>query len=224
MKVKYLWIIVAMTFLCGCASSHTIGYSISQENPSLKSLGRVYIASFSDERPEHERKGIKGKLLLFSSKDKHFNKPVSKSIKKVLINELTARGFSIAEKRVDSDYRITGSAKHFQATMAPAKITFLPYLGSVSTIWAKDDFTIVLSIYIKMVDQKENTLIDQTFDVSEDMVLRTGLLNLARYSRGFNYKVKLLDEALKDVMSQIRHEIIIQVENQSSCDDCSDNP
>ena len=95
--------------------------------------------------------------------------------------------------------------------MSPAKITFLPYLGAVSSLWAKDDFTIALSIYIKMGNRSGKTLIDKAFDVSDDLKLPTGLLNLARYSRGFNYKLKLMDEALKDVVGQIREEIVAQV-------------
>ena len=43
------------------------------------------------------------------------------------------------------------------------------------------------------------------------MKLPTGLLNLARYSRGFNYKLKLLDETLKDVIRQIREEVVAKV-------------
>lgn len=174
----------------------------------LPELGSIYISAFTDERPEEERTGVKGKMLKFSSKDAHFNQPVAVAIQEILAEELSNSGFSIVEQEQAADYNISGSVRHFQAIMAPAKITFLPYLGSVSTLWAKDDFTIALSIYIKMSDRAENQVIDRVFDVSQDLDLPTGLLNLARYSRGFNYKLKLLDEALKDVMTQIRDEAV----------------
>ncbi len=165
---------------------------------------------FDDERPEPERKGAKAKLLTFSSKDAHFSKAVPEAVKEILSAELDSAGFSVVEKEEDCDWKISGSVKHFQAIMAPAKITFLPYLGPVSTLWARDDFTIALSIAIKMTGKKDTILIDKPFRVCEDMEIRTGLLNLARYSHGFNYKLKLLDEALKDVIGQIRREVAAQ--------------
>ncbi|UCB56500.1 MAG: hypothetical protein JSV30_04640 [Candidatus Omnitrophota bacterium] len=209
MKTKALfWTALFLSIaLCGCASTpHTIGYDVSKPPMPPANLGKVYIAPLSDERPNQEREGIKGKVLTFSSRDKHFSKKVPQAIREVLSNELNSVGFSVIQKEESADYKITGSVKHFQAVMSPAKITFLPYLGSASTLWAKDDFTIALSLYIKMTNPDRSVLIDKTFDISQDLKLSTGLLNLARYSRGFNYKLKLLDEALKDVMTQIRDE------------------
>ena len=208
MKTKSLWTVLLLSFaLCGCAGApHIIGYDIIKSPIPPPSLGKVYILTFADERPEEERRGVKGKLLTFSSRDAHFSKKVPQAIEEVLKGELNNAGFSVVEEKGSSDYKIAGAVKHFQAIVSPAKITFLPYLGSLSTLWAKDDFTIALSIYIKMTNSGARTLIDKTFDVSEDLKLPTGLLSLARYSRGFNYKLKLLDEALKDVMGQIRNE------------------
>lgn len=198
--------------LCGCAGTpHLIGYDVIKAPLAPPNLGKVYISPFDDERPQEERDGVKGKLLAFSSQDKHFSKPVSVAIREVLSGELRNAGFSVVEEKGASDYLLSGSVKHFQAIMSPAKITFLPYLGTVSTLWAKDEFTIALSIYIKMTGREGRALIDKTFDVSEDMKLPTGLLSLARYSRGFNHKLKLLDEALKDVMGQIRDEVVAKV-------------
>ena len=197
-------------FLAGCSGSrHIIGYDISASSYSRRAdFGRVCVFRLDDQRPKQERQGLKGKLLSFSSRDKHFDRPVAQAISELLAKELAGAGFRITDKKNSADYLISGSVKHFQAVMAPAKITFLPYLGSVSTLWAKDEFTIALNIYIKMFDQAGNPLIDKTFDVSSDMKLPTGLLSMARYSRGFNYKLKLLDLALKDVMDRIRKEVI----------------
>ncbi|MBU3933760.1 MAG: hypothetical protein KKH11_03750 [Candidatus Omnitrophica bacterium] len=208
MKTKPLWTILLLSFaLCGCAGGpHIIGYDIIKSPLPPPSLGKVYILTFADERPKEERRGVKGKLLAFSSRDAHFSKKVPQAIEEALKGELNNAGFSVVEDKDSCDYRLAGAVKHFQAIASPAKITFLPYLGSLSTLWAKDDFTIALSIYVKMTHPGGRVLIDKAFDVSQDMRLPTGLLNLARYSRGFNYKLKLLDEALKDVMGQIRDE------------------
>ena len=211
-KTKVLMLFVILSFLVsGCASKpHVIGYDIIKTPLPTQSLGKIYILPFDDARPKEEHEGARGKLLAFHSKDVHFNKPVTAAIREILSKELNGVGFSVVEEKESPRYRISGSVKHFQAIMSPAKITFLTYLGSVSTLWAKDEFTIALSIYIEMTKDETEALIDKTFDVSEDMKLPTGLLSLARYSRGFNYKLKLLDEALKDVMGQIREEVLSQ--------------
>lgn len=214
MKNKcFLWVVALCSLvLAGCAAkTHVIGYDIVKSAIPAPNLGKACVLIFEDERPQEERAGAKAKLLTFSSKDSHFTKPVPLAVKEILAEELSAAGFSVVEKNAPYDYSISGSIKHFQAIMSPAKITFLPYLGSVSTLWAKDEFTIALSIYVKMSDLRQRTLIDKTFDVSEDLKLPTGLLSLARYSRGFNYKLKLLDEALKDVVGQIRDEMVAKV-------------
>ena len=209
MKTKSLCLAVVFSLLLsGCAGKpYVIGYDIIKGPAPPINLGKVSILPFVDERPQQERKGVKGKLLTFSSKDAHFSKSITQAIEEILAEELNNAGFYIVEESENPTYKISGSVKHFQAIMSPAKITFLPYLGSVSTLWAKDDFTIALSIYIKMINGRAEAIIEEIFDVSQDMKLSTGLLSLARYSRGFNYKLKLLDEALKDVMRQIREEI-----------------
>lgn len=216
MRIRSVWAFILCSLLiAGCAGrAHTIGYDITKNTLPVTALGEISILPFDDERPKEEHKGLSGKLLTFSSKDAHFDKKVAQAIEEILNQELANVGFSITEGE-PCDYKISGSVKHFQAIIAPAKITFLPYLGPLSTLWAKDDFTIALSIYIKMADQRKQTLIDKVFDVSEDMELPTGLLNLARYSRGFNYKLKLLDEALRDVIRQIRDEVVAKVKNET---------
>lgn len=210
MKTRVLYIFVLSVFLlAGCAANkHIIGYDITEPPIFDRNLGSVSILSFDDERPIEEREGLDGELLSFRSKDEHFTMEVSVAVVEILASELNNAGFLVVEKKGFSDYRIQGSVKHFQAVMTPSKVTFLPYVGSLAGAWVKDEFNIALSIYIKMTDNLGNTLIDKTFDVSEDFELSPGLLSLARYKRGFNYKLKLLDEALKDVMGQIRDEII----------------
>ncbi|MFC1699640.1 hypothetical protein ACFL1I_06775 [Candidatus Omnitrophota bacterium] len=212
MKFKLLWIVVILSVLVsGCASSpHVIGYDILNNSLPAPKLGALYLPKLIDARPEQEKKGLKGKLLTFSSKDAHFSKEVALSITEILSQELNNAGFSLVSKDHTADYKISGAVQHFQAVMSPAKITFLPYLGTVSTLWAKDEFIIALSIYIKMSTPGGGVVVDQTFDVSEDLKLSTGLLSLARYSRGFNYKLKLLNEALKDVLGKIRDEVVAQ--------------
>jgi hypothetical protein len=198
--------------LSGCAAGgHVIGYDIVKPALAPPNLGQVYISTLRDERPKPERLGRKGKMLTFSSRDAHFSKDVAEAVTEVLTKELENSGLFIVAEKDLANYKISGSLKHFQAIMSPAKITFLPYLGAVSSLWTKDDFTIALSIYIKMSNRSGKTLINKIFDVSEDLKLPTGLLSLARYSRGFNYKLKLMDEALKDVIGQIREEILSQV-------------
>lgn len=216
MKIKFLFIAILLLplFLTGCAGEkHIIGYDIT-EPPLLQDLGNIYIAHFSDQRPVEEKEGVTTQAISFSSKDGHFSKDVPLAIEEILASELNNYGFCVVGEKENSDYQIFGSVKHFQAITTPAKATFLPYVGGLVGPWVKDEFTILLSVYIKMEDQKGDVLIDKAFDVSGDLELSPGLLSLARYKRGFNYKLKLLDEALKDVMERIREEIIFQISNR----------
>lgn len=213
MQAKLLLTAVCFSLaLCGCSRGpHVIGYDVLKSATLPPNLGTLHIATLKDERPKQEKEGVKGKLLSFSSKNSHFTKEAPVAIEEILSEELHNAGFTLQDKKEDALYTISGSVKHFQAIMSSSKIAFLPYLGTIATLWEKDNFTIALSVYIKMTDNRNTTLIDKTFDVSEEMKLPTGLLSLARYSQGINYKLKLLDEALKNVMEQIRNETIAKV-------------
>ncbi|MFH1046661.1 MAG: hypothetical protein V1727_06855 [Candidatus Omnitrophota bacterium] len=216
MRIKALLLAACLSAtVCGCVitSARHIGYDIVTNAQLPADLGTMRVIPFTDERPKQEREGVKGKLLTFSSKDANFTQPVPLAVEEILSEELHNAGFSIVAQGGDAQYTVSGAIKHFQVIMSPAKITFLPYLATVASLWTKDEFTLALSIYIQLRDAQQNTLIDKTFDVSEEMKLPTGLLSLARYARGTDYKLKLLDEALKDAIEQIKEEAVAKAKN-----------
>lgn len=206
---------VLFTFLLyGCAR-HTIGYDVKKEfdQPVYKSI--VVVGQFSDERPEEERLGIKNKeLLVFCSTDKHFTSTVAQAVSEKLKEELTAGGVKavLGNSYEGADYLLSGKIVHFQTITKLPKTTVVPYLGTVSSFWTKDEFITAVSISAQLVRLKDDEIIfDKSFDVSEELKLKTGPLNLARFERGLDYKLKLLDLALEDVLKQIRSEVIIAI-------------
>jgi len=198
--------------LLGCARHH-IGYDISPEEPIERRKEIIAITLFSDERPEQEHKGATDELFTFSSKDSHFEKEVDVSICEQLKKELDSvgiRSFFVEQPSGTDkfDYILKGKILHFQTLMKPSKSTIIPYLGAVSSIWAKDRFLTMVTIEAQFYDTEGNLVFDEVFDISDDLKLKTGFLNISRYKRGLNHKLAILDNALADVLTQIRKKIL----------------
>lgn len=194
----------------GCVR-HQIGYDLKKEygQPIYKSV--VALSEFIDQRPEEERIGKSKEFLAFSSKDKHFTQPVHQAIAKKLKEELIAGGVRIVSdsNNIDTDYRLSGDVVHFQTVVKLPKTTVVPYLGTVSSLWTSDEFVTAVAIQAQLWRREDNRVIfDKLFTVSEDLKLKTGPLNLARFGRGLGYKLKLLDLALENVLKQIKTEVI----------------
>lgn len=91
----------------------------------------------------------------------------------------------------------------------------MPYLGTVSSLWTSDEFITAVTIQAKLLRVKDNQIIfDKPFTISEDLKLKTGPLNLARWGRGLDYKLKLLDLALQNVLKQIKEEVINTIKTE----------
>ena len=210
--------ILALAFLAGCATTpHTIKYEIEPPEKKIERDIAISVLTFTDKRPQEEKKGLKGQLMVFSTKDKDFAQPPATLVSQQLTKELAACGFkaedaSTLEEIETADYRIEGKLLHFQEVIKLHKATFIPYLGNVATLWVKDKFVIAVSMRIKLFqgDEKE-PIFDEEFDVSEDLELPTGLLNLARYKRGLRHRLKLLDLATEEVLTRIRKRIIDEI-------------
>ncbi len=196
--------------LCGCAA-HQIGYEVKKEcqEPICKSI--LALTLFSDERPEQEHTGKGNEFLAFSSTDKSFTKPVDWAINEKLKEELTAGGIKVIldTEATEADYQLSGQILHFQTVTKLPKTTIVPYLGTASSLWTSDEFITAVTIQAKLVKLKDNSVIfDKPFTISEDLKLKTGPLNLSRYGRGLDYKLKLLDTALENVLGQIKEEAV----------------
>ncbi|MCK5306230.1 MAG: hypothetical protein KAJ66_03780 [Candidatus Omnitrophica bacterium] len=214
--MKKIFIIVLLTVIISGCSRHIIKYSISESDIRCRREHSINIETFSDNRPEQERTGKNGRFLKFASRDSHFEENITVSLNRILKQELKKSGLLIAsafqeDKRNASDYTLSGSVEHFQAALQLPKTTVVPYLKQVASIWSKDEFIIAIEIKIKLTDSANKMLIDKSYIFSEDKKLPTGLFSSARYSRGFNYKLKLLDEALSKIIDDIRNDVLVKI-------------
>ncbi len=214
--MKKIFIVLLLAAIISGCSRHVIKYSISKSSILCRQERSIDIETFTDNRPEQERTGKNGKFLKFASKDSHFKENITVSLSRILEQELKKSGLLIAstaqeDKRNVSDYTLSGSLEHFQAALQLPKTTVVPYLKQVASIWSKDEFIIAIEIKIKLTDTTGKILIDKCYIFNEDKKLPTGLLSSARYSRGFNYKLKLLDKALSSVIDDIRNDVLIKI-------------
>jgi ABC-type uncharacterized transport system auxiliary subunit len=149
--------------------------------------------------------------MVFGTTDKNFRQSVNQLIAEKLKEELQKSGVKVVldGEIKNADYCLSGRILHFQAIAKMPKSSIIPYLGAVASLWNKDQFTVNINIQAQLVGLKDKTLIfDKVFTVADVQALRTGVLNLGRFTRGFDYQRKLLDLALENVLKQIRSEII----------------
>ena len=212
---KFFIIFLLAVIISGC-SRHIINYSISESDIRCRRGHSINIETFNDNRPEQERTGKNGKFLKFASRDSHFEENITVFLNRTLKQELKKSGLLISsasqkDKTNIPNYTLSGSVEHFQAALQLPKTTVVPYLKQVASIWSKDEFIIAIEIKIKLTDAAGKTLIDKSYIFNEDKKLPTGLFSSARYSRGFNYKLKLLDKALSSVINDIRNDILVKI-------------
>lgn len=224
----FIVLFVGLALLAGCATApHTIGYKIESPEQKIEKPFTISVLTFTDKRPREEREGLKGELLVFSTKDKDFAQPPVVLISQQLTKELTAYGFKAettgvintapttgrAISATTTDYRVEGELLHFQEVIKLNKSTLIPYLGSVITLWAKDKFVIALSMRVKLFpENSDEPIFDEEFNLDKNLKLPTGLLNLARYKRGLRHRLKLLDIATKEVLGKVRQRVIQELD------------
>lgn len=214
--LKIALLFITAIFIVGCAR-YSIGYDIKTPETLSASAKTVAIVLFSDERPPEERDGLTDELFSFSSRDSQFDKEVRVAITSLLKEELGSRGVRVfiikdIEDLAEFDYILKGRIVHFQTVMKPSKSTLVPYLGAVSTIWAEDKFLTVITIDAELLDRNNNQIFKKAFNISGDIKLRTGILSVKRLGRGLNYKLKLLNLGLSDVLAQIREEVLKDIQ------------
>lgn len=134
------------------------------------------------------------------------------------VTTLPARNIRIGpNSSSNKTYILNGEIRHFQVTMRLPNTTFVPYLGTAATIITKDEFNVVVSITATLKDAENNKILfSQLFDASEDVNVPTGPLNLNRFKRGINYRLKLLDEALDKVIEPMAQKINTALVQESS--------
>jgi hypothetical protein len=209
---KILILFLICIILCGC-SRHVIKYDIEDTNIKWDKKHILAIKDFNDKRPQEEKDGDTDEFLKFASKDEHFKKPIVQSLDEILKEEFADVDIYVLDYEDDNPgachYVISGDINHFQAAVKLPKTSIVPYLKTVASIWSKDQFIIAIEIDITLQDNSTGQkIMEKTYSFTDDKKLPTGLFSLARYSRGFNYKLKLLDAAFSDVIEDIRDDII----------------
>jgi hypothetical protein len=213
MKRTLLFLLVAVIAISvASCCKHTIKYCLPESTLQFKEIYLVAVKDFKDQRPEQERTGADKQLFEFASRDEHFKTPVTEHLQDVFIKEfkeasLNADKYNKINKE-QYDYILSGTVKHFQAIMKPSKVSVVPYLGTAVSIWTKDRFVLAVEIEVVLKDSSGEIMLDQLYSFEDSKKLPTGLFNLARYSRGFNYKLQLLDEALAEVAKNIRNDVL----------------
>lgn len=212
-KTNRFWLNLTVIFFLSLALQ---GYTIYQaEKPKEPVYTPIYnspvvLDEFVDGRPDEEREGLKGKeLMVFGTTDKNFKKSISQFVVEKLKEELLKGGVK-AEAGTESataNYRIKGKIIHFQAVAKLEAATMIPYLGSVLSLGAEDKYTTNVNIQVQLL--RGNIIIfDKPYSVSEDLALKTGLLNLERMGRGYDYQVKALELALENVSKQVTADVV----------------
>jgi len=206
-QFKLAFLIILL--LCGC-SKHVINYEIGALSNRAEKSASIVVDTFEDQRPQEERKGHSGKFLAFASKDDDFKHPPNISITDLLKKELQEAGLKVIDENSTADYRITGEVLHFQTMVKHPGTMVIPYLGTVATLWESDEYTIVVTIKVRIEDNANGgILFDREFNISEELRLKTGILNIERwFGRGIDYQFKRLNIALADVLGQIRDGVI----------------
>jgi len=213
--LKYTLYIAVVVFIAGCARHHI--NIIPDDVEVMKFLpGNIAVIPLEDLRPEEERRDKSEKFLAFSSKDKHFDESVSDALTRSIVDEFRANGldaFILPEKKeMGSDFVLSGKIRHFQVIVKLPNTTVVPYLSTVASLWSSDQYSTAVTLHIELTDKNGNVLINEEFNISEELKLKTGPLNVARVGRGMQYKLKLLDIALKDVVFQIAEQARTNIE------------
>lgn len=220
-------VVIAANLLAGCAKYTLINSKVPRTSApyfgreSKKKL--ITIKQFIDTRPEEERKGLTErtkKILSFATSDKLFKESIDTAITQRIKNKIELSGFNAVSIKslpysAGSRYILSGEIRHFQAVMRLPNISVVPYLGTAASVITKDEFNIAVTIKAALKDiATEKVLFDQDFQLSKDIALPTGFFNLARFKRGLNYKAKLLDLALDDVLEQIIEKTVLSIEQE----------
>ena len=217
--------VTATIIITSCSGPHVIGYSIDPlEGLPVKYATPVLVRNFADKRPVRERfASDETEDFDFYSLDKHFKIPVDKSITKAFQIELANAGFEVADAGNfiigEKPYiRITGEIIHFNVIRK--KLPDTPQYGK-KTLWKRQQFTILVTIKIKVINAKARKLImEHTYSSNDSFAMRSEMIDVKAYTEGKSlekskwqsadnyYSVQLLNDHLKRVLFKARQDVV----------------
>lgn len=217
---------VAALFLGSCAGPYSIGYPIDPlETSQIKYATPVLVRNFADRRPVNERfYDDQNEHYDFFSLDKDFVDPVDKSITKAFQIELANAGFEVADAGNfiigEKPYiRIAGDILHFYVSRKELPLNTIKQ--GEKTLWRKNQYTVRVTIRIKVIDAKSRKLVmKRTYTSSDTFTLRSEMIDVKAYTEGKpiekskwqvagdDYSIQLLNKNLKNVLVQARKDIV----------------
>jgi len=156
--------------------------------------------------------------------DKDFVDPVDKSITKAFQIELANAGFEVADAGNfiigEKPYiRIAGDILHFYVSRKELPLNTIKQ--GEKTLWRKNQYTVRVTIRIKVIDAKSRKLVmKRTYTSSDTFTLRSEMIDVKAYTEGKpiekskwqvagdDYSIQLLNKNLKNVLVQARKDIV----------------
>ena len=229
---KSIFVILTLGFLIvGCAGLYSIGYPINTLGGSqLKYETPVQLRTFADRRPYFERHQPEAVTnYTFYSSDNVFNEPVADGITRAMLLELANSGIEVSESInyiIGSKpyLRVSGDILHYNITRKDL-LEAAPDVGK-KTLWLPEQYTVNVSIRIKVVDGKSRKLnMQRVYNSSDTVVLRSKMMDYKAYKQkpeeslkwkkaGDDYYIRILNDHLKYVLANARNDIIKQLKKK----------
>ena len=179
---------IAALFLASCAGPYSIGYPLDPlETAQIKYATPVLVRNFADRRPVKERfYDDQNEQFDFFSLDKDFTEPVDKSITKAFQIELANAGFEVADAGNfiigEKPYiRISGDILHFYVSRKELPLNTIKQ--GEKTLWRKNQYTVRVTIRIKVIDAKSRKLVmKRTYTSSDTFTLRSEMIDVKAYT------------------------------------------
>jgi len=183
-------VVITVMFSSSCSGPHVIGYSIDPlEGSPIKYNIPLLVRNFADRRPVRERFPTdESDKFDFYSLDKKFKVPIGSSITKAFQLELANAGFEVADAGNyiigEKPYiRITGDILHFNITRKNLPLDTLKH--GEKTLWKRQQFSILVSIKIKVINAKARKLIlERTYTNNDSFSLRSEMIDVKVYTEG----------------------------------------
>ena len=230
--LKFIFSILLLVFLiAGCAGPHSIGYPINTlGGPLIRYETPIQVRTFADRRPYFERHQPEAVTnYTFFSSDNVFNEPVADGITRAMQLELANAGIEVADSRnhiVGSKpyLRISGDILHYNITRKDM-LEEAPGIGK-TTLWLPEQYTVNVSIRIKVVDGRNRKLnMQRVYNSTDTVTLRSKMIDYAAYKEkpeerlkwkkaGDDYFIRILNDHLKYVLANARKDVIKQLKKK----------
>jgi len=228
-----LVILFLLCFITGCAEHYSIGYPINTlGGPQIKYETPVQLRTFADRRPYFERHQPDAVTnFTFFSSDNVFNEPVADGITRAMLLELANTGIEVSDSRnhiIGSKpyLRVSGDILHYNITRKDM-LEDAPGIGK-NTLWLPEQYTVNVSIRIKIVDGRNRKLnMQRVYNSSDTVTLRSKMVDYKAYKEkpekslkwkkaGDDYFIRILNDHLKYVLADARNDIIKQLRKKNS--------